>query len=74
MHNENLRDMLARALERLRTEQLAKIDAAELPPTSPLRTAVEAAIDRLQDRLEHDPAWLEEALRDILREHKSTTH
>lgn len=65
--------MLSAALDRLRAEQLAKIDAAELPPNSPLRTAVEAAIDRLRDRLEHDPAWVEDALGEILGEHNRTT-
>jgi hypothetical protein len=65
--------MLSAALDRLRAEQLAKIDAAELPPNSPLRAAVEAAIDRLRDRLEHDPAWVEDALGDILGEQNRTT-
>lgn len=68
MPDDALRVMLAAALERLRAEQLAKIDAAELPSDSPLRTAVADAIDSLQDRLEHDPEWVERAMRDILSE------
>ena len=70
MPQEALHVMLTAALERLRAEQLANADAAELPSDSALRLMIEAALDSLRDRLEHDPAWVEDALKDIVSDQK----
>ena len=65
MSDDHTRAMFAAALERLRADLLAKVEVAELPADSAVRTMMIKTLDRLRAQLEHDPAGFEQEAREL---------
>lgn len=65
MPDDHTRAMFAAALERLRADLLAKVEAAELPADSAVRAMMIKTLDRLRAQLEHDPAGFEQEARNL---------